>query len=193
MSIMSALKQGTANHHDKTEKLLLSGQIMDGSLTYDGYRYMVLCNYLFNASLEKALLQRENELQGYNLQARLKTEWLVKDLQLNNIPVEEVPEYFSDWSTPELLGAAYVAEGSTLGGKYIERGLQANPNITGKVTEFNYFHCYGTETGSMWKSFGEYVTARAEGNEEAIVNGAVKAFDVFADIATSRQLKPETI
>ncbi|MDX2001350.1 MAG: biliverdin-producing heme oxygenase [Chitinophagales bacterium] len=191
MMIMGLLKEGTKLQHDKTEQMLFAGKIMDGSLTLDDYRYMLLCNYLFNAALEKELVQRPEEFDGFQLERRLKTALLESDLAelgINNVPVDEL---FSGWSFPQLLGACYVAEGSTLGGKVIERALQKNENIAGSVKAFNYFNCYGDETGPLWKAFGDYASQKSAGVEQEVVAGANKAFDMFQSIAvTAKQYMP---
>ena len=51
---------------------------------------------------------------------------------------------------PAALGAFYVSEGSTLGGRIIDRHLQRNPAIPAEAR--TYFTAYGAETGARWQA-----------------------------------------
>ena len=83
-------------------------------------------------------------------------------------------------SVSSALGALYVLEGASLGGRVIERRvarvLGVSPNDGGA-----YFHGYGDNTGAMWRRFGQIMTdvvdERGESNE--VVQGAVDCFDAL--------------
>lgn len=73
---------------------------------------------------------------------------------------------------PQLLGALYVLEGSTLGGQVITRQL-AKAGISTRA----YFTGYAEHTGPMWKSFCQLLAAEATpDNETEIVQSAIQTF-----------------
>ena len=75
------------------------------------------------------------------------------------------------------LGCLYVLEGSTLGGQVLQRLLRARlPAELAAASAF--LGCYGTETGSMWKEFGERLTVHAASvaDEEDVIAAAVETF-----------------
>jgi len=55
-------------------------------------------------------------------------------------------------SHAEALGAMYVMEGSTMGGKIIARMIEGQAGISGP-SGFSFFNGYGEETGRMWEEF----------------------------------------
>ncbi len=50
---------------------------------------------------------------------------------------------------PEAMGAFYVSEGSTLGGRLISRHLRGNPAVPAEA--HRYFNVYGEHTGERWR------------------------------------------
>ena len=76
---------------------------------------------------------------------------------------------------PQLLGALYVLEGSTLGGQVIARQLaQAGIPLT------TYFGARGSQTGPLWKQFCQLLAAEAEAatpaEQDLIVHSASLTF-----------------
>ncbi|WP_162910461.1 biliverdin-producing heme oxygenase [Hymenobacter oligotrophus] len=73
---------------------------------------------------------------------------------------------------PQLLGALYVLEGSTLGGQVITRQL-AKAGIPTRT----YFTGSAEHTGPLWKSFCQLLAAEATPDNEAeIVQSAIQTF-----------------
>ena len=79
----------------------------------------------------------------------------------------------------EALGSLYVMEGSTLGGRVIERnverclGLDARHGCT-------YFAGYGTHTGAMWRSFLARLDQVPAADAEQVADGATETFERLA-------------
>ena len=79
----------------------------------------------------------------------------------------------------EALGSLYVMEGSTLGGRVIERnvkrclGLDAQHGCT-------YFAGYGMHTGTMWRSFLTQLDQAPAVDAEQIADGATATFECLA-------------
>jgi heme oxygenase len=78
------------------------------------------------------------------------------------------------------LGFFYVLEGSTLGGKIINRKVEADG---GDLTGLSFLSPYGARTGERWRSFLA-VLDEADVDEAAtgaIVAGGVRAFETAID------------
>jgi heme oxygenase (biliverdin-IX-beta and delta-forming) len=75
------------------------------------------------------------------------------------------------------IGALYVLEGSTLGGKIISKTISER---LGKTEGFSFFRGYGAETGPRWKKFTQYLEHDQHiPDAEIIANSAVKTFTLF--------------
>lgn len=77
----------------------------------------------------------------------------------------------------EALGALYVLEGATLGGRVIHRRIAGPLGITPERGGA-YYHGYGDDTGPAWKAFCQAAERWAErtGEGARVVDGAVACF-----------------
>ena len=76
----------------------------------------------------------------------------------------------------EALGALYVLEGSTLGGKTILKALRSQGVST---DELHFLDPYGKDAGALWRGFLgvlERETAHSQSAMNECVSGAIKAF-----------------
>jgi heme oxygenase len=76
----------------------------------------------------------------------------------------------------EALGAFYVIEGSSLGGKTILKALRSQGAPT---DELDFLDPYGSESGARWRSFLnvlERETGHDQSTTDACVSGAIKGF-----------------
>jgi heme oxygenase len=76
----------------------------------------------------------------------------------------------------EALGAFYVIEGSSLGGKTILKALRSQGAPT---DELDFLDPYGSESGARWRSFLnvlERETGHGQSTTDACVSGAIKGF-----------------
>lgn len=79
----------------------------------------------------------------------------------------------------EALGAMYVLEGSTLGGKIILKALRSQGVAT---DELHFLDPYGKDAGALWRTFLHVLERETAPDQTAMnecVSGAIKAF-VFA-------------
>ena len=77
---------------------------------------------------------------------------------------------------PQVLGAMYVLEGSTLGGQVIARQLAAL-----SIYAPRYFAGRGAQTGPLWKSFCQHLGPAAPlSDHPAIILSAVQTFQTLA-------------
>jgi heme oxygenase len=74
------------------------------------------------------------------------------------------------------MGALYVLEGSTLGGRVIGRHIAATHGLTGEGLA--YYAGHGTRTGAMWSAFRARLDG-FDGEGEAVVAAANETFDAM--------------
>lgn len=80
----------------------------------------------------------------------------------------------------EALGALYVLEGSTLGGRVITKMLMQNLNLT-DAAQLQFFSGYGDQTEAMWGSFLSTLNQHATDDvaQHEIINAATETFSKF--------------
>ena len=179
--IIGALRAGTKQHHDNVEAAMQSSQIMDKTLTHEGFLRLLRINYLYMSALETELAKRKDWFEGLNLDERLgKTTNLINDLELYGVEIPTTEEFFADWSKARLLGALYVGEGSSLGGQVIQRTLLSNENLH-DIDKTLFYKGYAEQTGPMWKQFMAYLETMPVGADQipGVVSGAQDAFGVM--------------
>jgi heme oxygenase (biliverdin-IX-beta and delta-forming) len=76
----------------------------------------------------------------------------------------------------EALGSLYVMEGSSLGGRVIQRNVERCLQSVG-LASCSYFNGYGAETGAMWRSFLARLDEVSADDMEGVGRGATATFD----------------
>ncbi|MEO5813761.1 MAG: biliverdin-producing heme oxygenase [Gemmatimonadaceae bacterium] len=125
--------------------------------------------------------------------ARQKLPLLVRDLKALGQAVTDVPFVVDDASSDlpancaEALGALYVLEGATLGGRVILRHI-AGPLDLPLDGGLAFFNGYGARTGPMWTSFGRALEHYSDtgGDVSASIAGATRCFTAFESWFRSR-------
>ena len=182
MDLLTRLKTETRARHQQTETALFADQLRAGTLLPAEYAQLLLIHYRFYQALETAVAGQPQFFIGYDHQDRRKTPWLMTDLnQTGTALPTPTPDLFKDWTGYQLLGALYVAEGATLGGRVIAAALRRTPVLSHLIPHF--FGGYGEQTGPRWKAFGLYLTGRADGHDARIVEAADRAFGCFEQLA----------
>ena len=178
-AFLSRLRQETAPFHTALEAHPLSLSITSTAINRTSYS-----QYL--RAMQQVVVGFEEVLHAVltpvlkDLQQRSKQTWIEEDLvNLGCLPADDTPFRFpkGNQSIPFALGAYYVLEGSTLGGRVILKSLPASLDLAeGKGTR--YFSGYGTETGLYWKTFINTLCNYAVVNkcEEQVIAGAKSAF-----------------
>ena len=181
MTILAALKLATADSHVRAEAALPSiEQLGDAAV----YRAVLRRFHGFYAGWEPAVWASaavERLFCGAERPRRLKVPLLARDLaalRLTPMAFDEVP--CPRLSGNAALGALYVMEGATLGGRVILRQVTQRLGI-GPQTGAAFFHGYGEETGALWRAFGERMNAfvAQSGGDEEIIAGARDCFAAF--------------
>ena len=90
---------------------------------------------------------------------------------------------FRPASTAEALGAAYVVEGSSLGGMVLARMVGKALALEGRAVGYLTFH--GADTGAHWRAFLErlegWSVAASEEERGAAVRAAKATFGLYRD------------
>lgn len=180
MTLAERLRHETRALHEQTEELLYSDSLRDSVLTPEQYRHLLQVHGLFHQNLEAAIDRNPVFFQAYNPDSRRKTPWLEADLAELNVPLPAaLPDPFAGWSPVELLGAAYVSEGSMLGGKVVFHHLQKSPELKPLLQSARFYRGYGSEALEKWKALGAILAEQPESDHDTIVEAAANTFRAY--------------
>ncbi|MGV3557215.1 biliverdin-producing heme oxygenase [Larkinella arboricola] len=183
MTLAERLRLDTRAVHEETEELLYTEPLKAGRLTVGQYSHLLRVHWLFHHALETAIDRHPVFFQAYRPDDRRKTPWLEADLAELNIPLPDpLPELFADWLPVALLGAAYVGEGSMLGGKVVFHHLQKSPELKPLLQNARFYRGYGAEALEKWKAFGGILAGQKESDHDQIVEAAHRTFRAYHDI-----------
>jgi heme oxygenase (biliverdin-IX-beta and delta-forming) len=171
------LKEHTRDVHADLEKKLLSHIQVVGDP--ERYRSLLILMYGYYAAVENQLDSFKDELPDYH--RRRKSNAILSDLQTLGYPTHSLPvcdDVPVIDSLPSALGAMYVLEGSTLGGKIISKMLLRQvPTLNGSI---NFFRGYDDETIEMWHKFKNHLsTTVSESNYKKAHTAAKETFLKF--------------
>lgn len=143
------LRESTQPSHQALEKKMVS--LIRKIRTRQDYVKFLKLMYGYYSALERRVQEYVSEME---IGKRRKAERLLEDIS-----------YFESTSDPalcselppirshaEALGAMYVMEGSTRGGKIIAQMIEGQAGINGP-SGFSFFNAYGEENGRMWEEF----------------------------------------
>lgn len=186
--MMNNLREATASLHEQIEKENLARHVMDHSISLEDYRLLLLQNYIAYAVTENAIGRHLEEYVG------AKHLQLEKDLQALQV---EIPPFlntfregFSINNEIEALGAAYVVEGSAMGGMLIARELKH----CDKLASVEQHHFFNGDRNNIrgWKTFMKQVNAtNFSAAEEA--EAAEKAKETFRFFGEVFRIKAEAL
>ena len=155
-TILARLRAETRPYHDALEAGAFNESLRAGAPTAAGTAHFLERMYGFLQPYETALRQHEAEFgPAWELPQRYRAHLIEEDLGLSTgkpgLPL--CPVLPPLHTRPQLLGALYVLEGSTLGGQVINRQLER-----ACIPLRRYFAGYGERTGPMWKAFCQLLT-----------------------------------
>ena len=115
-----------------------------------------------------------------------RTQWLEIDLATLGVDAAMLARLprctvFPAITSPDyLLGASYVVEGSSLGGRGLARQLDGLLG-TGTIAGRRFFNGNGAETGAVWREYLSRLSgaSTATASRAKIVAGAVATFTIF--------------
>ncbi|MFD2571313.1 biliverdin-producing heme oxygenase [Spirosoma soli] len=187
-TIAERLREETRPIHEQTEHLLYADALRTGTLSADQYRHLLLTHFGYHRSLESAIDQHPDFFADYEPDTRRKTPWLAADLAQLHLSQPFTDDVFTAWSPTELLGAAYVGEGSMLGGKTVWHYLQQCSAVVPLLKNARFYQGYGSETGQRWRAFGAFLTQKAAGRPDVVVDAAQRAFLIYHKLFKAVQL-----
>lgn len=184
--LLERLRDQTRPIHERLEVSERMRALMRPTIDIDEYSRHLLDVHGFVVPFERRLLADAPRVSArFSYERRIKTSLLERDLIFLACPIPHVTDD-SSWhfSRPEeAIGAMYVMEGATLGGRYICEHLEAALGLRAD-RGLAYFHSYGKARGRMWNEFRENVeTWFAEGTLDAplVVLSAIETFERFEE------------
>ncbi|MCF2486590.1 biliverdin-producing heme oxygenase [Dyadobacter sp. CY347] len=182
-SFIQSLRKQTAVSHKKLEENYLSKMILDEKVSLPDYQNYLSAMYGVTLGCEDFVFSSLKDIIP-NLDARKRSHLIEQDLLatgFSRAQIEALPVYrFAFASVAENLGAMYVLEGSTLGGRILYKHIHKTLGLTPE-SGCAYFWGYGEDTGMMWKSFVSSFTqfAQETGQSTEIIQGAVNTFTII--------------
>lgn len=176
--MMSRLKEATRPRHEAVEERL---GLLRLTSTMEGYALALRRFHGLHRAAEAAFARVDGwDALGIDLDERRKGPLLEADLarlgltpgEIAALPVCTTLPPIVD--LPTALGAMYVLEGSTLGGRYITKAVGAKLGLT-PGDGCSYFASYGDRVGPMWKAFGAAVDRFAA--EDAVRDAVERSAD----------------
>ena len=147
------LKESTQPSHQALEKKMVA--LIRTIKTREDYVEFLRLMYGYYSALEGRV---QEYLSDSEMNSRRKSDRLLDDIQ--HFEDSETPELCSQLppicSHADALGAMYVIEGSTMGGKIIAKMIEGQAGISGP-SGFTFFYGYGEETAKMWDEFKAFL------------------------------------
>ncbi len=187
--IADAIKTATHTHHQSLEAIIIR-KIKSIKSTED-YVTLLEWFYAYFGALE-VQIKTHLETAGLDLANRRKAGDLANDLQSFKA---DPPAFAAEDELPVIddhfsaLGALYVIEGSTLGGKYISPMIAKKLNLE-PGQGLSFFDGYGEETMQMWDDFKAFLNdqPKNETEEKLIIDAANQTFLKFEEFIETRNV-----
>ena len=176
------LKEETKQNHQILEKALVSR--LKAIRSVPEYTAMLGLFYGYFGGLETLINKAIDTTQLPDSKERRKTQAIANDIEElgANTPKkaygDDLPRITNHL---DALGALYVIEGSTLGGKIISKMMQQQLELGDKGLSF--FLSYGDNTEAMWDSFKDALNTQAKNPEQeaVIIAAANQTFLKFGE------------
>jgi len=185
-SFAEYLKGYTKREHAQLEKKLIG--MIRRIHTLQQYCHLLEMFYGFYHTLEFKMEQYLTKEQIPDIAERRKSAAILQDIRVMGgmppvpLPAAPVPAIHS---FSQALGAAYVLEGSTLGGVIIAGMIRSQLQLPAPEG-FTFFNGYGQAVQQMWKRFHTYLEALTdEAAQKAAADAAKETFLKFNDWANS--------
>jgi heme oxygenase len=174
-TLRESLRAATGEIHALLHQHTGFAAIQNGSIDLAAYRALILRLYGFYAPFEAAV--------GIGSE---RSTWLLQDLAavgINGATMATIPRCtaLTAFDTPgRRLGALYVVEGSTLGGRHLARHLDSLFGSEGSAGR-RFFIGRGAHTSAAWNAFLAQLSssAGATAARMEIVAAAVRTFSIF--------------
>lgn len=180
MMMIQRFKEATAELHKEIEGENLARFIMDHNIDRETYELLLLQNYM---AYKKTELEIRKFISGYQGTKFLQLE---TDLLNMGIELQETSHAFSCENKAEAYGAAYVVEGSALGGMVISRNIQKCENLAA-LPKQEFFNG-DRQNLKAWENFKISLSEQNFSNEEiaAATKKAKETFEFFGKVFRSK-------
>lgn len=170
MEILSSLREETKVLHEEIEKDNIAGKIMDHTISLEEYKLLLFQNYVAYKSSESEIARF---LPDYTLDKTLRLE---KDLRSLGVSDLNLNLEFECKNEAEAVGAAYVVEGSAMGGMLIGKEIKNCDSLNSVGNQ----HFFSGDRSSMagWNSYLKFLRSR-EFSAEEISEATKKARATF--------------
>ena len=181
VSVAQTLKHRTEENHMALEAMLLPH--LHALQTPEDYSQLLKAFYGYFKPVEALILHHLNKKILPDIEHRRKADFILKDLtslktHIANLPLATALPAIGNLY--QALGALYVLEGSTLGGRGITKMLMKNVGLQLQADQLQFFNGYGTATGSMWTSFIQMLNQlKITGAEKETMIGAANETFLF--------------
>lgn len=157
------VKRTTRGKHEAAEAVMMP--LIQSATDAPAYGRLLQGMYGFYTPMEQ-MLTPWVQAMGLHLQDYRKAHLILGDLHVlqQQPPISlctHLPTISNQW---EALGALYVLEGASLGGRVIARMLRAHQAIPAGA--FQFFEGHGQNTGSHWKAFIAFLDQQAQTPEQ---------------------------
>ena len=175
--MLARLRAETRPYHDAVEQNEFNQALAAGTPSEAATARFLAKMYGFLQPYELELARHAEALgPAWEIAARRRAPLILDDLGLAPAQLPLCPAMPPLASLPQVLGAMYVLEGSTLGGQVLARQL-AKAGIDLR----RYFEGYGALTGPRWKTFCQLLEGAATpATENEIVQSAIHTFQHLA-------------
>jgi heme oxygenase len=179
--LLEQLRIHTSAAHQQLEKLLVPR--IKGATTKQAYIDLLLLFYGYFKPLETEIDKYIDKALVPDYEQRRKADTIVSDINYLS-GAQNGFKYCADLplisNSRQAIGALYVMEGSTLGGKIIRTMLMKNLQLDGN-NGLSFFGGYGDNTGAMWTEFTRILNDHfSDGETEAeAVTAANETFIKF--------------
>ena len=180
------LKKETKTIHKILEKKL---NFPDNYRDLSSYSKILSIFLVFQRELERNLTYFEPALPlGFEIENRKHLDLIRQDIESLasiNSPLSNTQyEPLEFQSLSEMVGGLYVSEGSSLGGRIIQKVMIQMHGID-ILKSVNYLNPYGDDTDSMWQQFKNIMDHEVQldrFNAEQVLIGANKSFNFLVSL-----------
>lgn len=177
--IADQIKNDTHTHHQALEAMMI--RQLKAMKSIADYTDVLEVFYSYFGGLEQQIKAQLHD--GFAIDERRKAGDLAADLTHYGAAI---PSLATEDDLPKIenhlqaIGALYVIEGSTLGGKYISQMISKQLEQADDAG-LSFFNGYGENTMAMWSDFKTYMNKQAknEAEEAEIIAAANETFVKF--------------
>jgi heme oxygenase len=180
-TIMERLRNETKTAHQQLEKATIP--YIKKATNEEQYAYLLKMFYGYFKPVEERIQSLVGEDLLGDISERRQTSAILADLKTigadsNELLVSELLPNLGNVS--QAIGALYVLEGSTLGGRFISQMLMKQLNRSAE-DGISFFSGYGANTDAKWKAFTEMVNEYAQKFPEKKDEIVAAADETFAN------------